>query len=181
VDLLYIIPDSSFYICFIDDIEDCESLIEILKNKAFRFVIGIVVKGEIKKSKKYQIIEDYIENSILYFSETNYGELLKPLFSEEELRKGENEVITISYILFDLNYDFITILDDDEPRKFFLINFPEFADKLKGSIGFIKDCVCIQKIFTKDKGLNILACIKNSKFRIKKDIINDIIEKIKGC
>jgi len=181
VSLLYIIPDASFYICFIDDIEDSESLIEILENKIFRSVIGIVVKGEIKKSDNYQIIEDTIDNYTDYYSEANYGELLRPLFSEEELRKGENEVITISYILFDLNYDFITILDDEEPRKFFLNNLAECSDKLRGTIGFMGDCVCIHEIFEKERGLNLLIAIKNSKFRITEVLINKIMKKIREC
>jgi len=181
VSLLYIIPDASFYICFIDDIGDCETLIEILENNQFKYIIGIVVKGEIKNSENYQIIEDTIENNTEYYSEANYGELLRPLFSKEELKKGENEVITISYILFDLNYDFITILDDEEPRKFFLNNLVECSDRLRGTIGFIRDCVCTHEIFEKERGVNILIAIKDSKFRIAEVLINEVMKKIREC
>ncbi|TFG22921.1 MAG: hypothetical protein EU529_09050 [Promethearchaeota archaeon] len=176
-----VIPDSSFYICFIDNIKDHKSIIEIIKNDKFKFIIGVVVKSEIAKSPNYNRIEAVIEPDVELFSEINYGEILRPLFSKEELKKGENEVITISFILFDLDYDIITIIDDEEPRQFFINNLTECADKLTGTIGFIGDCVCIYEVFKKDKGLSILVAIKNSKFRITKVIINEVMNKIRDC
>ena len=178
---IQVIPDSSFYICFIDDIKDHENLIEIIKYDKFNFIIGVIVKDEIVKSPNYNKIEAVMKSDVELFSEINYGEILRPLFSKEELKKGENEVITISFILFDLDYDIITIIDDEEPRKFFINNLTECADKLTGTIGFIGDCVCIHKIFKKDKGMNILIAIKNSKFRITEVIFNEVMNKIREC
>lgn len=179
MDIIRIIADSSFYICFLDDIKDLYSLIEILIYKYFKFIIGIVVKKEIKESDNYHLIEESVDSYTDFFSEVNYGELLRPLFSKEELKKGENEAITISYILFDLDYEFITILDDDESRKFFISNLYECADNLTGTVGFIGDCVYTYNIFKKEKGISILIAIKNSKFRIQKLVIDKIINKIK--
>ena len=102
---IQVIPDSSFYICFIDDIKDHENLIEIIKYDKFNFIISVVVKDEIAKSPNYNKIEAVMKSDVEFFSEINYGEILRPLFSKEELKKGENEVITISFILFDLDYD----------------------------------------------------------------------------
>lgn len=85
--ILRLISDSNIYICFLDDIKDHNSLIKILKNATFSFIIGTIVKGEISESYDYSIIEEVIESYIESFSEANYGELLKPLFSKEELKK----------------------------------------------------------------------------------------------
>lgn len=179
--VIHIVPDSSFYICFLGDIDDCDSLLKILRQDKFNFIMSIVVKGEISKSSNYLKIKDTVETKVEYFSELSYGELLRPLFSREEIEKGEHEVITLSFILSNLNYDFITILDDKGPRNFFKTLLPECHDRLRGTIGFIGDCVCTHNVFRKEKGINILIAIKNSKFRIKEIILDDVIKRVRGC
>ena len=57
-------------------------------------------------------LKQKIFQKIEMFSYYEYGEILRPLFSEEEMKKGEQEVIVISYILNFKKEHFIAILDD---------------------------------------------------------------------
>ena len=45
-----LIPDSSFYICFLDDIKKPEFLKKIIQNSNFNIFTGKIIKDEIKKS-----------------------------------------------------------------------------------------------------------------------------------
>jgi predicted nucleic acid-binding protein len=122
-------------------------------------------------------LSKYIENYKYY----DYGELLKAFFSIRELEEGEHEIIIISYIFFANDFNFITIIDDNEPRNFIEHNFPEILQNMTGTVGFVKRCNCKYAIFGKDEAITILNLIKNSKFRIKGKIIDDVIKQIKLC
>ncbi len=120
-------------------------------------------------------LNKYIENYEYY----EYGEMLKAFFSVRELEEGEHEIIIISYIFSANGFNFITIIDDKEPRHFIERNFPEILENMIGTIGFVKQCNCKYGLFDKNEAITILNSIKNSKFRIKGKIVDDIIEQIK--
>lgn len=176
-----VIPDSSFYICFIDDIKEPKYLIRMLSANAMEFIIGQKIKEEIKKSQNYNAIEILIDNHTQSFEYYKYGEILKPFFSAEEIKKGEHEVIVISYVMYHLGIAFIAIIDEDESRKFVEKNFPELLEKLVGTVGFIALCCCKYKIFSKNECILLLNKIKKSKFRIKNSIIEETVERIRRC
>ena len=82
-----IIADSSFYICFLDDIKKPDYLKHILTH--FRFVIGKIVKKEIARSPMFKKIESIINTVVDNISaDENFDELLKPFFSVKEIEKG---------------------------------------------------------------------------------------------
>ncbi|MEX2705952.1 MAG: hypothetical protein Q6352_011905 [Candidatus Freyrarchaeum guaymaensis] len=176
-----VVPDSSFYICFLDDINAPHYLLQLLNARIFKFILGKIIKTEIEKSPNYKSIEKTIDSRVEIFEYYNYGEILRPFFSLEEIKKGDNEVIVISYVLYFLNLTFITILDDTKPRKFLERNFPELYTRVVGTVGFIEKCSCQYNIFSKEKGITILNLIKKSKFRIKNEIVNKTIERIGKC
>jgi predicted nucleic acid-binding protein len=176
---LVIIADSSFYICFLDDIKKPAFLIHLLKFERFRFTIGPIIKGEINKSPNYPAIEIEIKSHVRVFEYYSYGEILKPVFSIEEMIKGEHEVVAIAYILNFLNIDFIAILDEERTKNFVQNSFPKISTKFVGTIGFIEICCCHHKIFSKLEGIAILDSIRNSKFRVDNRLIDKIIEKIR--
>lgn len=175
-----VIPDTSFFICFLDDIKEPSHLLRIFNFNEFILVVGKVVHSEVKKSENYHQIEH-----ILYSAESHdynqFGEILKPFMSVEEISKGEHEVIATAYILNFLGYDIIFILDDDGARNLVLRNLSEIADKMTGTVGFIRLCCCEHEIFNKEEAKLILVTIKNSKFRVKEKIIEKTIEDIEGC
>lgn len=182
VNAIPIIPDSSFYICFLDDIKETRYLLRLLSAKIFKFVIGPIIKGEIEKSPSYQTIKNTIGLYIEFFTYYNYGEILRPFFSIEEMRRGDHEVIVISYIfLYFFKIDFIMILDEERTKKFLKRNFPKLLNKVTGTIGFIEISTCNHRIFSKKEGITILSLIKKSKFRVKDEIVSETIERIKKC
>lgn len=176
-----ILPDSSFYVCFLGDINKPQYLRQLLSWKTLKFVIGQLIKEEIKRSPNYHMIEDIVESHIQIFRYYEYGEILRPVFSLEEIKRGDHEIIVISYILCFFGIDFIAILDDKSLKKFLQRNFPKILTKVTGTVGFLKLCCCSYKIFSRKEAISILDSIKKSKFRIKGEIVDGIIEEIKRC
>jgi hypothetical protein len=75
-------------------------LVRILNHEYFDFVTGKIILEEIERSPRYMIIKKEIERKVRVFEYLNYGEILRPFFSIEEIKKGEHEVIAISCILY---------------------------------------------------------------------------------
>lgn len=176
-----VVADSSFYICFLDDIRRPKYLIRIIKN--FEFLIGEILENEIRQSQNYFHVKNFIGTKIILFDYKDYfyGELLKPLFSVGEIRKGEHEVIAITVIIFSLHKKLISIIDDKEAIKFIEKNFPKIYNMVIRTVRFVEKCCCEYKIFSKKEAKEILNLIKNSKFRVNDDIIEKVIQDIDRC
>jgi len=173
-----VVADSSFYICFLDDIIDPDTLILFFNRPEFIFIVGRIITNEVKKSLNFETIQDNFNSNVVIFSYYEYGEILKPFFSEDEILKGEDEVIVISYIFHNLDKNFLMILDETWARKYIIRNFPDIENRMKGTIGFIEDCACNHNFFSPKLAVNILIKIEKSKFRIKEDIIRRAINKL---
>ncbi len=178
MDLATIVPDSSFFICFLDDIKQPQILVEILEHRRFEFFTGSIIHSEIQKSQNFTDIEGVFDSHVGHLDYYNYGEILRPFFSVNEIRKGEHEVIVISYVLYSRGCSALAILDDESPRKYFKNRFPELSDKVTGTIGFIERCACSYGIFQANKGTTILSLIADSKFRVKRRIVDDAIKRV---
>jgi len=173
-----IVADSSFYICFLDDINRPEILLRIINE--FNFIVTPLIKKEIEKSKNYAYISE--NQNILYSnSSLDYGEIIKPFFAQEEIIRGEHEVIGAAYFLYKLNKLFCFILDDKEPRKFVVYNIPDLAKLMVGTVNFVGLCCCSYKLLKKEEAILLLNQIKKSKFRIEENIINQAEIYIKRC
>lgn len=112
-----VISDSTFYICFLDDISYPEGLKKIICSGKFKFVIGPIVMSEIEKSPNYHFIKpdlSKVQENPLPF---NYGEIVRPFLGIEEIKKGEHEVIGIAIVYYLMGREFILILDEDGPRE----------------------------------------------------------------
>lgn len=177
---LAIVPDSSFYICFLDDIKKPAHLIRIFKSKRLEFMIGPLIKREIKKSLNYPKIEPRIKSHVKIFTYYRYGEILRPVFSIEEMNKGEHEVVAVAYILNFLQVEFLAILDEEKMKNFIKSSFPQISAKITGTVGFIGLCCCDFKIFTKAEGISILYSIRSSKFRVDDKILDKTAAKIEA-
>ncbi len=173
-----VVPDSSFFICFLDDIKQPQILIQILKHGWFEFFTGCVIHSEIQRSQNFTDIEGEFDSRVSHLDYYNYGEILRPFFSVNEIRKGEHEVIAISYVLHSRGYSVLAILDDESPRKYFRNRFPELSNKVTGTIGFIEQCTCSYGVFRVNKGTTILSSIADSKFRVKRHIVDDAIQRV---
>lgn len=179
---ILVIPDSSFFICFCDDISEPEYLIQILADARFNFVLGSIIKTELEKSSNNVVLEGYFKkHNVNCFDYNTYGELLRPFFSVNEINKGEHEVIVMTYILTFQGKHVIAILDDNSPKTFLKQKLPEISSNVIGTIGFVEKCTCDMEVFLKDEGINILKSIKHSKFWVTGTIIDDSINRIKEC
>jgi len=178
----HIIPDSSFYILFLYDIEVPEILVKLLSSDTLKFHILKKVKEEVRQSPNYQKIEVLLETNTTIKDSIHFEEALRPFLAWDEIQKGEDEVIAISIIFFQLNIPFITIIDDQSPKEFLEKNFPDlYKQHVVGSIGFIKKACCELKVLNKEESLNSLKKISNSKFWIKKEVVEKTMESIMGC
>jgi len=88
-----VVPDSSFYICFLDDINAPHYLLQLLNARIFKFILGKIIKTEIEKSPNYKSIEKTIDSRVEIFEYYNYGEILRPFFSLEEIKKETTRLL----------------------------------------------------------------------------------------
>jgi predicted nucleic acid-binding protein len=172
-----IIADSSFYLCFLDDIEEPDCLLKIIS--VFDFYIPPIVAEEIRISEREKLRDNQkivrIDNYI------DFGEILRPFLSQEIINKGEHEVIGLGYHFYQINLKFYLIVDEDEARDFIRENLPYLLQSLHGTVGLIGICHCHYNIFKKETTIDILERIDQSKFRISKDILNKIKREVKTC
>ena len=105
---IHVIADSSFYICFLDDIA-CPILLNRILAGPFQFLITRIVQDEIKKSKNYSQIK--IEKTKLLTNPFNTSKILRPFFGRDEASK-EHKVVAFLLILSENDPDLMITLDD---------------------------------------------------------------------
>jgi len=178
-DILKVIPDSSFFICFLDDIKMPTILKRIITFEYFRIVLCEKVKKELLRSLEFKKLFNDLNERFEGFEYSMYAEVLRPLFAREEIVKGEHEVIAAAYVHhYVLKQNYIVIIDDAGIRKFIQRNFPEMYKNIIGTLGFIKQSYKVFNIISRDEALNILDAIESSKFRVSKDVLEKIRNEI---
>jgi hypothetical protein len=171
-----IIADSSFYICFLDCINDKNSLIKIIKN--FKIHISKKILEEIGKSPHFHYIKNEKFN-IFSNPNLNLGEALRPFVTEEQIFKGEHEVIVLAYIFNGTGINFWVIIDEKSKRNLVERIVPEISNKLIGTIQLIGLCNNKYNIFNKKESLELLDKISFSNFRIKGELIEEVKKTLK--
>ncbi|MDD3052489.1 MAG: hypothetical protein PHR06_15295 [Candidatus Cloacimonetes bacterium] len=175
-----LIPDSSFFICFFDDLEGI-----VIESERFDF-IAYIAKQYYVEIPEYVHYEARFQNRNHDFSSlisvVSIDDLVKDPVFFEPLRlvvdKGEFEVIVLSYFYKTTNDEnFTFILDDETARKKVHLFIPLIAGNLTGTIGFISRLEQNNYISLEFK-VNILKCIEQSKFRVSKKIIESTINSI---
>ena len=173
-----VIADSSFYICFLDDIS-CPSFLNLILSGPFKFLITPMLHSEIRRSENYsQIQYDGIAEMSLPY---NTSEILRSFFGRNEALKGEYEIIALAYILYRFDQNFDIILDDADPRQFIEKNMPHLACLMTGTVGFVEECHCDYKIISKKTTLRILQDVRTSKFRVTENIIKSAETRVRDC
>jgi predicted nucleic acid-binding protein len=172
------VADSSFYICFLGDVERPDILIKILQEDSFDFFTGPIIKNEIHKRRDSKSISDAFEARVVTMEYHNYGEIVRPLFSLEQMEKGEHEVFVISYIFHSQGRVFVAVLDDEGARSFLESRFPKIFENVRGTIGFLVICTIDKGLFSKEECTEVLELIKKSKFRARSIIIDEAIAEV---
>ena len=153
--------------------------LQSLFSNSFNFFITKILDGEIKKSKNYFKIKTGRIN-LMNFS-YNISEVLRPFFGKNEILKGEHEVIAFAYVYYEINPQFIIILDESGPRKFLEKNFSHLIKLMIGTVGFVGKCHCEYDIISEKETLSLLQAIKISKFRVSDNIISSVTNQVKEC
>jgi len=170
-----VVADASFYLCFLEDIRRPDVLIFV--NPSFDFMITPIVFDEVSVCSNYGSIKGKF-TLIQAASQYNMTEILRPFFAENQVKKGESEVIALAFFIFDQGDLKNFILDDEPARKFVLNNLPILKNSMTGTVGFIALCACEYSLMTKEYSLQVLKEIERSPFRIESHILSNIIDKI---
>jgi predicted nucleic acid-binding protein len=172
-----IIADSSFYSCFLDDINDPDFLYRIIEK--FDFYITPIVECEIKIEKNKSLKEN--KKIIRIDNYIDFGEILKPFLSKKIIDKGEHEVIGLGFHFLMIGIPFYLVIDDKEARSFVKKNLSVLCACLHGTVGLIYLCCCNFGIFSKSETVATFNKIENSKFRISKEILHKIKNDVEIC
>lgn len=179
-----LIPDSTFFICFFDDLNgiiDTNTLDNYFSvfTTNFNVIIPSLVNKEITQTY-YDAYNKYSSGfSIIPIEDISLNngyllELLRPLVG-----KGELEVITLAKYYQERGLDnFIFILDDNEARTKINLYFQELKNHLKGTVGLVMFCCLDMRLLNKNESLHLLYSIKNSKFYVALNIIENVIHTI---
>jgi predicted nucleic acid-binding protein len=170
------LADSTFYLCFLDDIEQPEVLIKILDR--FNFLITPIVYKEVSKSNNFGHIQ--FNPKIIMFPKENLGEILRPFFSKKEIEKGETEVIELAYEFYADGTPKMFILDEKEPRLFVTRNLPYLVELMIGTVAFVGECYYEYAILGKSEAASIVLLISTSKFRVSAEVISEVFSKIES-
>jgi predicted nucleic acid-binding protein len=173
-----IVADSTFYLCFLDDIKRPDCLVIVLKN--FTFYLPRTVVTELSISEGYNLIKNHV-GTVEVKDNYNYSEILTPFFSKKQIKKGEAEAVALAHIFYRTARCDKLILDDGEARSFVASNLPELAGIMIGTVGFIGDCYCVFGIYSKEEAIKMLYQIGQSKFRIKDKDLSKIKQRIEDC
>lgn len=169
-----IVADSTFYLCFLEDIHKPEVLIHVLD--FFDFLITPLVQEEVSRSISYTEIQSHPK--LIPYPKENLGEALRPFFSEKQIQKGETEVIELAYDFFINGNPKLFILDDKQPRSFVHRTLPYLEDLMIGTVGFVGDCYCDYSIIEKDNAQALVILISESPFWVSADVIRKVLAKI---
>lgn len=174
--MIDLIADSSFYLCFLDDIKCPDDLSRIIDN--FTAHLSPRVDSEIQKSGNYKKISNHKNLNIFRPADFEIGELVRPFFSKDEVNKGEHEIVIVAYFTYNLKNNLVLIIDDKSPRIFIEKNFDYLTPFLTGTVGMIGKCFYTFNIFNKNECLSMLDKIESSKFRVNSEIIIKIKKKV---
>jgi hypothetical protein len=178
-----LIPDSSFFICFLDDLEGYlpfDERIKVLTKITDRF--DIKVGPEVERESPLHKLPVCVKiriGKIDYSGLTARAEpsleLLRPL-----LGKGELEVITGAFLHYQNNdFEFLFILDDGTARDLVNQIFPLLVKHMKGTVGFIGHCA-ILSVVDKEGAIHLLTFLRTTKFRVRPSIITTVIAEIQS-
>lgn len=175
---LRIVPDSSFFMFFLDDVGRPGELRRMLSHREFGFGTGAIIRKEVHKSRHFDAIADDFARFVEMVDYYRYGELVRPFFSFQEIQKGEHEVVVIAFIWDATAVDFHAIVDDGPVRSFIEGRFPGVWRRTMGTLGFIERCAEVHRILSRDEAIDLLRAMMASGFRIKSEIVEDAIGRL---
>ncbi|HII67973.1 MAG TPA: hypothetical protein HA302_08250 [Thermococcaceae archaeon] len=156
-----VVSDSTFYIAFLteEEINDPQALITFLKS--YRFIMGHVIRNEIRKRHAKLVDELGIENLVEIEDSYDYAALLSPI-GDRIFQKGEYESMAIAFIKLYEGVLHSLVIDDNKARKWLEKNLPQLSNYLNYSTRFIVNSCIVDRKVSKGDVLKILQRIKRS-------------------
>jgi len=175
---LKLIPDSSFFICFFDDLDYRQNpLYQDFLAGIFQFFSVHIVPAVAAETLAFEHMSPFNQkcHSPLNVEIDSTAESLKLI-----LGKGEFEVIHYSNsLLKNGDLDFLFILDDKRARDIVRSFFQNLLNHMTGTIGIIEYCAA-HRIHTPQICIRLLYDIQASGFRADATIIQNSVHKIKS-
>lgn len=175
-----VVSDSSFYICFLDDINRTDALLRLLTCEWYGFVVGTVIRQEVTAKVCPAEFLETLDTHVESFEYYSYGEILRPFFGITEVRKGESEAVVISFILHTRGEHHRLIIDESPARRFVERTVPDLVPYLTGTVGFIETATVVRNVFTVEEAIEMLRAIMQSRFRVEPGIVQQAIKRLEG-
>ena len=170
------VADSSFYLCFLEDIESPQYLLSMLSH--VDFVMPPLVLEEVRRCRNYEMLG---ADPRIKLTDPDFEsrEILRPLFSAEQWQKGEAESIALGYSLQISGGLWKLVLDDTQARAFVERILPSLSEFMTGTLGFI--AICYEtRIFSQKDSLTIIALVEKSPFRTSGEVLSTVRRRIQG-
>ncbi len=175
-----VVSDSSFYICFLDDIQRVDALLRILTCEWYGFVMGAVIRREVTAKECPAEFLEALETHVESFEYYSYGELLRPFFGVSEIRIGESEAVLISFILHTREEHHLVIIDESPARRFVERTFPVLVRYMTGTVGFLETATVVRNVFTPEEAIEMLRSMDGSRFRVVPGMVQEAIARLEG-
>ena len=173
-----VVPDSSFYICFLDDIRREDALLRLVTGDEYTFVMGAVIRREVTAKECPEDFLNAMNAHVEAFEYSTYGEILRPFFSLEEVEKGETEAVVISFILHRRGELHVLIIDENPARRFLGRRLPDLIRYMTGTVGFLEASTVVRNVFTPNETIEMLREMLTSAFRVDPEIVHEAIERL---
>ncbi len=173
-----LIPDSSFFSFFLHNTDSSDLLKQIIDN--FDIEVPPKVYEEIKCCKYFSEIKSFESKLHIFDVKLKPARILEPLFSKDQIEKGEHEVLVVGYFCYNMKIAFLMIIDDGDSRNFIKRNFSTLEPYMVWTASFIRDCCTKYKILNKGDTLDLLNKMGNSTFRIDRDSLNKLLLEVEN-
>lgn len=174
----FLVADSSFYVCFLNDIKQQIPLEKILTE--LKFYVPSCIVNEVSKCSEFKSILSSTKAKILD-SSYNFADILRPFVSKNQFDKGETEAIALAYVLNRMQRLHKLILDDKGARDFVINKLSLLANYMTGTVGFVADCCCYYCFLTREEGLRIFELVELSQFRVDNNVLSQVRDRVNGC
>ncbi len=178
-----VIADSSFYIYFLEETSEPDTLLKIIDR--LKFLISEKIINEITiKNNKFSLIAS--NKMHIMTIPVDIKEIFAPIMTIKQIQSGEADVIFMSFHLLRLNKKPIVVLDDKQARSFLLKNVLSNFTSIDSNeiiyytLAFLTKCTIEYRIIDQDDAIRILNKTKDSGFRASNKQIDTNINKIRN-
>jgi hypothetical protein len=171
-----IFPDATFFICFIEDIEEPETCIAIVKQYSTQ-VVGVVATEVLRTNRADQVLS---HTTVWNSGPIKLGESVRPFLTKHQQERGEHELIAAAWAVAQTGEEILVILDDGDARSFVSSRLPLLREKMCGTVKFVQVSSTDHGKIERNDALRVLQKIRSSKFRCPVEVIATAEAQVRG-